>query len=172
MATNLKEKENYTINSSDFLITKITMKNNKAIIECSNEDDFRTNDFKFKVKDEITENFKTLWDEVKDIIIALTPSLYKEGQALKINSINFEYESGYLENVSIAVVWSIDDKGHILNLNYNKYPIFREEFTEDVVCISGKHEELLHDILKAAKAYMKGDTRTKQMSLIVDNTKA
>ena len=41
---------------------------------------------------------------------------------------------------------------------------------ETVVAISGKHEDLLHDILKAAKAYMKGDTRTKQMKLVVDNT--
>lgn len=169
--SNLKEKEDYTVKSSDFLIKKITMKENKAIIEYSTDDDFRVNESKFKVKDEITEDFKTIWQNALAIITELTPQLYKEVAALKINSISFEYDGDFLEKVSIAVVWSIDDNGHILNLNYNNYPIYKPEFAENVIAISGKHEELLHKILKAAKAYMNGETRTKQMSLIVDNTK-
>lgn len=170
--SNLKEKEDLTVKSSDFLIKKITMKENKAIIEYSTDDDFRVNESKFKVKDEITEDFKTIWQNALAIITELTPQLYKEVAALKINSIQFNYTAdAYLDKVSIAVVWSIDDNGHILNLNYNNYPIYKAEFAENVVAISGKHEELLHEILKAAKAYMNGETRTKQMSLIVDNTK-
>lgn len=35
---------------------------------------------------------------------------------------------------------------------------------------SGKHVDLLHEIIQKAKDYMKGDTRTKQMKLVVDNT--
>lgn len=169
--SNLKEKEDLTVKSSDFFIKKITMKDDKAIIEYFTDDDFRVNESKFKVKDEVTEDFKKLWTESKTIITSLTPQLYKEVAALKINSIGFEYDGDFLEKVSIAAVWSIDDNGHILNLNYNNYPIYKPEMAETVVAISGKHEDLLHDILKAAKAYMNGDTRTKQMSLIVDNTK-
>ena len=160
MTTNLKEKEDYFFNPTEYLIKKITMKANRAIIEYSNDDEFKTNECKFKVKDDITENFKILWNEVKEIIIALTPALYKEAQALKINAISFNYDHGYLNDVSIVAVWTIDDNGHILNLNYNNYPIYREEFAEDVVAISGKHIDLLLDILSSAKKYMNGETIT------------
>lgn len=37
-------------------------------------------------------------------------------------------------------------------------------------CISGKDEELLHEVIAAAKAYINGETRIKQMKLVVDNT--
>ena len=57
-----------------------------------------------------------------------------------------------------------------MNLNTPQLPIYQEGM-ENTFCISGKDEEALHEVIKAAKAYLNGETRTKQMSLIVDNTK-
>ena len=169
---NLKEKEDTTNNVTGLFIKKIQMKDNRALISLNDDNDFRTQNGDFNVKDEVTEEFKTLWHNALEIVTSLTPQLGKEVSALRLNHIQFFYDKkGFLSDVSISVIWTFDSQGHVLNLNYTKFPIYKPEMAETVVAISGKHEELLHDILKAAKAYMNGDTRTKQMSLIVDNTK-
>lgn len=56
-----------------------------------------------------------------------------------------------------------------MNLNTPPLPIYKEGM-ENTFTISGKDEEALHEVIAKAKAYMKGDTRTKQMKLVVDNT--
>lgn len=170
---NLKEKEETTNNVTGLFIKQIKMQENKALIKLSDEDDFKKQNGDFAVKDEVTEEFKNTWDSAKTIITSLIPQLYKEIAAMRLNWIGFEYDkNGFLSNVNFSVVWTFDSNNHILNLNLPKIPIYKEEMGEDVVAISGKHEEILHNILKCAKAYMNGETRTKQMSLIVDNTKA
>lgn len=170
--SNLKEKEETTNNVTGMFIKKIQMQDNKALIVLSDEDEFKKQNGNFAVKDEVTEEFKNLWDSAKEIVTAINPQLEKEITALRLNHIQFFYDkSGFLSDVSFSVVWTFDSSGHVLNLNYSKFPIYKPEFADNVVAISGKHEDLLHDILKAAKAYMNGETRTKQMSLIVDNTK-
>ena len=170
--SNVVEKEETTNNVTGVFIKKIQMKDNRALISLNDDNDFRTHNGDFNVKDEVTEEFKTLWHNALEIVTSLTPQLGKEVSALRFNHIQFFYDKkGFLSDVSFSVIWTFDSQGHILNLNYQKFPIYKPEMAENVVAISGKHEELLHDILKAAKAYMNGDTRTKQMSLIVDNTK-
>ncbi len=166
------EKEENTNGFKGLLIKRITMKENRALISLSDDDDFKTQNGDFNVKDEVTEEFKTLWDSAKTIIIALNPQLSKEISALRLNNIQFFYDSkGFLKDVSFSVSWTIDDNGHILNLNYQKFPIYKPEMSETTVAISGKHVDLLHDIIKKAKDYMNGETRTKQMKLIVNNSK-
>lgn len=170
--SNLKEKQDTTNNVTGLFIKKIQMKDNRALISLNDDNDFRTHNGDFNVKYEVTEEFKTLWHNALEIVTSLTPQLGKEVSALRLNHIQFFYDKkGFLSDVSFSVIWTFDSQGHVLNLNYTKFPIYKPEMAETVVAISGKHEELLHDILKAAKAYMNGDTRTKQMSLIVDNTK-
>lgn len=172
--SNLKEKEENTNNTTGLYIKQITMKENRALISLYDENDFRTQDGNFNVKDEVTEDFKELWDSAKSIIIALNPQLTKEISALRLNHIQFFYDkSGFLSDVSFSVVWTFDNQGHILNLNYQKFPIYKPEMAETTVAISGKHVDLLHEIIKKAKDYMNGETRTNQMKLniVVDNTK-
>lgn len=173
MTAVLKEKEETTNNTTGLFIKQIKMtKENRALITLSDDNDFRTQDGTFNVKDEVTGEFKELWNSALEIIIELNPQLKKELPDLRLNHIQFYYDKqGFLSDASFSVVWTFDDAGHVLNLNYTKFPIYKPEFSENTVAISGKHEELLHKILKKAKAYMNGDTRTKQMSLIVDNTK-
>lgn len=169
--SNLKEKSETSNNVTGLFIKQIKMKDNRALISLSDDNDFRTQNGDFCVKDEVTEDFKKLWDSAKEIVTALIPQLNKEVPALRLNFINFYYDKkGFLSDVSFSVVWTFDSQGHILNLNLQKFPIYKEEMAETIVAISGKHEDLLHDILDAAKKYMKGETRTKQMKLVVDNT--
>ena len=172
MPTALKEKQDSTNNVTGLFIKQIKMKDNRALITLSDENDFRVQDGSFNAKDEVTEDFKKIWKSTLEIITEISPQLKKELPALKLNHIQFYYDkSGFLSDASFSVIWTFDDNGHVLNLNYPKIPIYKPEFSENTVAISGKHEELLHEIIKSAKAYMNGDTRTKQMSLIVDNTK-
>lgn len=169
--SNLKEKEETTNSVTGLFIKKIKMQENKALIKLSDEDEFKKQNGDFAVKDEVTEDFKKCWDSAKVIVTALIPQLKNEISAFRLNHIIFDYDkNGYLSNVSFSVVWTFDSNNHILNLNLPKIPIFKDEFAENVVCISGEHEDILHNILKYAKAYMKGETRTKQMKLVVDNT--
>lgn len=164
--TNLKEKEESTNKTTGLYIKQITMKENRAVISLYDENDFRTQDGNFNVKDEVTEDFKTLWDSAKSIIIALNPQLTKEITALRLNHIQFFYDkNGFLSDVSFSVVWTFDTQGHILNLNYQKFPIYKPEMAETTVAISGKHVDLLHEIIAAAKRYMEGETRVKQQDL-------
>jgi len=164
--SNLKEKEETTGKTTGLFIKQIKMKDNRALITLSDDNDFRTQNGDFNVKDEVTEEFKTLWHNALEIVVALTPQLGKEVSALRLNHIQFFYDKkGFLSDVSFSVIWTFDSQGHVLNLNYTKFPIHKPELSETVVAISGKHEELLHEILKAAKAYMNGETRTKQTSL-------
>jgi hypothetical protein len=172
MPTALKEKQDSTNNVTGLFIKQITMKENKAMIKLLDENDFKVQDINFNVKDEVTGEFKELWNSALQIVVEINPQLKKELPALKLNHIQFYYDkSGFLSDASFSVIWTFDDNGHVLNLNYSKFPIYKPEMSENTVAISGKHEELLHEIIKKAKAYMNGDTRTKQMSLIVDNTK-
>lgn len=170
MTTALKERKETTNSTTGLQIKQIKMKNNRAIITLSDENDFRIQDASFNVKDEVTGEFKELWNSAKDIVIEINPQLRKEVADLVLNQIQFFYDNnGYLSEASFSVIWTFDENGHILNLNYQKFPIYKPEFSEDTVAISGKHEDLLHKILEKAKAYMNGDTRTKQMKLVVNN---
>lgn len=57
----------------------------------------------------------------------------------------------------------------VINISTPLLPIYKEGY-ENTFCISGKDEEALHKIIEKAKAYINGETRTKQMKLVVDNT--
>ena len=166
MTTNLKEKEKSNNKVTGLFIKQIKIVDNRALIKLENDDDTAFQNGNVNMKGEICKDFADKWESCKDIVSEINPKLRNEKPALRLNFINFYYDkSGYLENVSFSLVWSFDSQGHILNLNYQKFPIYKPEMPESVVAISGKHEELLHEVLNEAKEYMKGKQRIFQPDL-------
>lgn len=164
--TNLKEKEETTNNVTGLFIEKIQIKENRALITLKNDDDKAYQVGNVNMKGEITQEFADKWETAKDIVSEINPKLRAEKPSLRLNFIQFYYDkNGYLSDVSFSLVWTFDSQGHILNLNYQKFPIYKPEMAENVVAISGKHEELLHEILKEAKDYMGGKQRIFQPNL-------
>lgn len=166
MATNLKEKEKSNNKVTGLFIKQIKIVDNRALISLENDDEKAFQNGNVNMKGEITQEFADKWEACKDIVSEINPKLRNEKPALRLNFINFYYDkSGYLESVSFSLVWTFDSQGHILNLNYQKFPIYKPEMAENVVAISGKHEELLHEVLQEAKEYMQGKQRIFQPDL-------
>ncbi len=164
--SNLKEKEETTNNVTGLFIEKIQIKENRALITLKNDDDKAYQAGNVNMKGEITQEFADKWNLAKDIVSEINPKLRAEKPSLRLNFIQFYYDkNGYLSDVSFSLVWTFDSQGHILNLNYQKFPIYKPEMAENVVAISGKHEELLHEILQEAKEYMGGKQRIFQPNL-------
>jgi hypothetical protein len=170
--SNLKEKEENTTKTTGLYITKIKFKENKAVINYRDEQDLSLKEGTYTGKDEVTEEFKNLFQKAVDTFVELLPELKKSKSQIKMNALRFDYDKqGFLEKVLFSTVWTFNSQGNVINLNTPQFPIYKPEMSETTVAISGKDEELMHNIIDKAKAYMNGDTRTKQMSLIVDNTK-
>lgn len=169
--SNLKEKEENSTKVTGLYLTKIQIKDNRAIIEYKEDKDLNKNEGTFTGLDDCTEEFLKLFQDAKDIFGELIPSLRKELSEIKMNVIKFEYNNqGFLDKVLFSIVYKYSASGNVTNISTGLIPIYKEELAENVLSVSGKHEELLHQIIKAAKAYMNGETRTKQMKLVVDNS--
>ena len=88
-----------------------------------------------------------------------------------MNVIRFDYgKCDFLERALYSIKYSFNDQNNaVINISTPLLPIYKEGY-ENTFCISGKDEEDLHEVIKKAKAYINGETRTKQMKLVVDNT--
>lgn len=170
MTAVLKEKKGNTTKTTGLYITKIKFKEGKAIINYRDEQDLSLKEGVYSGKDETTEEFKSLFQQAVDTFVELLPDLKKSRNQIKMNALRFDYDKqGFLEKVLFSTVWTFNNQGNVINLNTPQFPIYKPEMSETTVAISGKDEELMHDIIAKAKAYMNGDTRTKQMKLVVNN---
>lgn len=164
--SSLKEKEENTTKTTGLYITKIKLKENKAVINYRDDQDLSLKEGVYTGKDEVTEEFRNLFQEAVDTFIELLPDLRKSKNQIKMNTIRFDYDkSGFLEKVLFSTVWTFNSQGNVINLNTPQFPIYKPEMSETTVAISGKDEELLHNIIQKAKDYMNGDTRTKQLDI-------
>lgn len=166
-----KEKEENTIKVKGMFINRIQIKEGRGSIQFSNDCDTSTSEGTFTGKDECTEEFKTLFQSAKEIFVEIMPALRKDIGSIKMNAISFNYDkSCFLEKVLFSVIFTLK-QGNVINISTPQIPIYKENMAETTLAVSGKHVDLLHEIIAKAKNYMNGETRTKQMSLIVDNTK-
>lgn len=169
--TATKEKQENTTTVKGMFINRIQIKEGRGLIQFSNDCDTSTSEGTFTGKDECTEEFKTLFQSAKEIFAEIFPPLRKELDNTKMNAISFNYDkSGFLEKVLFSLIFTLK-QGNVINISTPQIPIYKENMAETTLAVSGKHVDLLHEIIAKAKNYMNGETRTKQMSLIVDNTK-
>lgn len=93
-----------------------------------------------------------------------------------MNAIRLEYsKDNFLKSALYSVKYAFNDANNaVVNISTPLLPIWQEDFDDKTFCISGKYEVLLHETIAKAKAYINGETRTKQLScleVVVDNTK-
>lgn len=168
-----KEQNENTTGRKGLFIKKIKLDpKGTAIIDHESLDSLFMDAGTYTGTDQVTEEFKNIFQSATSIFCALIPGLKREEPSFRMNAINFDYDKvGFLEKASFSVVYTFNKQGNVLNLNTSLFPIYKETMSETTVAVSGKHEELLHEIIKKAKAYINGESRTKQgkLALVVDN---
>lgn len=170
--TATKTQKDKSANTEQMFINKVKLKNDgTAEIYYRTTNDNNTREVYFKGKDEVTEDFKRAFQETVNGIVAVIPRLEPEKNAISMNAIEFNYgEDSFLKSALYSAKYQFNEQSNaVMNLNTPPLPIYKEGM-ENTFTISGRDEEALHEVIAKAKAYMKGDTRTKQMKLVVDNT--
>ena len=139
-------------------INKIKINPDKtAVINYAQSDDLTSAEITFKGKDKVTEAFYNKFQENVEGLIASIPILGEDKFNLTMNIIKFVYnEDKNIESIQYAAKYSInseDDKADIAT------PLLAMELKEEA------HQKLLHEVIRQAKAYVNGDTSTKQMKI-------
>ncbi len=168
-----KEQNNKTPSSNQIFIQKVKINSdNTAKIWYKQSNDLWSEERTFTGKDQITEDFLNTFQATVRGFTSCIPRLAPEGNKITMNCIRFEYgKDEFLQSALYSIKYAFNDQNNaVINISTPLLPIYKEGM-ENTFCISGKDEEALHEVIAKAKAYLKGETRTKQMSLIVDNTK-
>ena len=169
--TATKESTSNETKATGLLITRIQIKESRAIISYHDDKDFSLNEGRHTGKEDCTQEFLQKFDSAKEIFGEIIQGLRNELPTITMNVIKFEYnKQGFLDKVLMSVKYKFNKQGNVTNISTGNIPIYNDNLGENTVCVSGKHVELLHEIIQKAKDYMNGDTRTKQMKLVVDNT--
>lgn len=170
--TAAKEKESTTQSKNLMFIQKVKVNNdNTATIFYKTSNDLSGQEVSFTGKDQITEEFSKAFQNAVTGFTSCIPKLASETSKITMNVIRFDYgKSDFLEKALYSVKYAFNDQNNaVINISTPLLPIYKEGY-ENTFCISGKDEEALHKIIEKAKAYINGETRTKQMKLVVDNT--
>lgn len=169
-----KEQTNDSTNTKGMIfIQKVKINtDNTAKIWYKKADDLFSEERTASGQDQVTEEFAKAFQTTVKGFVNCIPKLSAEGDKITMNCIKFDYgKDGYLQSALYSIKYSFNDANNaVINISTPLLPIYKEGM-EDTFCISGKDEEALHEVIRLAKAYINGETRTKQMSLIVDNTK-
>ena len=156
--------------TADIKINKIKILNDDtAEISYKSKTELGTETISYSGTEKVTDEFKEAFKQTKGGFIATLPVLEKHSDKITMNCIQFDYDkSDKLSHALYSVKYAYNDSSNsVVNISTPKLPIFREEFDKKTFCISGKDEQELYNIIELAKAYLKGDTRTKQMKLEV-----
>lgn len=176
MTVQTKEKETKEPTQTKDLIFINNIKINNdgtARIYYRTSNDISAKEVYYNGKEPITEEFAKAFQATREGFCGVIPALEKDISKIKMNVIKFEYDkTDYLCKALYSIEYYFNSqKNAVINISTPMLPIYNESFDEKTFCIAGKHETALHEIIALAKKYMNGETRTKQMSLIVDNTK-
>ncbi len=167
-----KEKKDATTNSKQMFINKVKINNdNTASIYYRTTCDSNAQEVCYQGKEEVTEEFKSAFQNTVIGLTNLLPRLALDSHKIQMNVIKFDYDkTEFLKSALYSAKYQFSDQTNaVINLNTPLLPIYKEGM-ENTFCISGKDEEALHEVIAKAKAYIKGETRTMQMKLVVDNT--
>lgn len=172
--TAAKEKESKTTNGKQMFINKVKINNDDtAAIYYRTTCDSNAQEVYYQGKDGVTEDFKQKFQNTVRGFTSCIPKLESERNKITMNAIKFDYgKDEFLKSALYSIKYAFNDQNNaVINISTPLLPIFKEGM-ENTFCISGKDEEALHEVIAAAKAYINGETRTKQMKLVVDNTEA
>jgi len=171
--TAAKEKENNTTNAkNEMFIVKVKLNNdNTAAIFYRTSTDKDAKEVYYTGKDQVTEDFKTTFQGTVDGLIGAVQRLAPDKDKITMNAIKLDYDNkGFLKSALYSAKYAFNEQNNaVININTPPLPIYKEGM-ENTFTIAGIHEDALHDVIVKAKAYINGETRTKQMKLVVDNS--
>ena len=172
--TNVKTKEENTNNvNGEIFIKSVKITNGLAKISYSTTNDLAAVDATYEGKEEVSDDFRNAFNKNLCAIPEILKPFKNHTKDLTMNVIRLGYnDKGFLDNAAYSVKYAfLPNNNQVVNLNIPKLPIYKEEFGDsEKFCISGKDIDNLHEMIAKAKAYMKGETKTRQMKLVVDNT--
>lgn len=148
---------------------------NKAIIEYKTSNDEAAQSITYTGKEEVTSEFADAFQKNIDTFCMIMKPMANDAKHCTMNKIRFNYQkdNDFLDNVLYSIKYAFNNVNNaVINISTPKIPIYQSDFADNVYCISGECVDYLHKTIALAKKYMKGDTRTKQMKLVVDNTNA
>lgn len=170
MTTQLQEKptKDDITNSDLIFIKQIKMKpDGTADISYKREGDDFSENITASGQNVVATSFSSIFQQAIDGFIDCCPLFFKEKSKLKMTAIKFDYDkSNALKGAAYFVDYVFGNESNAkLECNTLSLPIYEEKFGS-VFAISGKHEKILHEIIKEAKWYLQGKTRTSQLTLI------
>lgn len=174
MTVQTKEKETKEPTQTKDLIFINNIKINNdgtARIYYRTSNDKSAKEVYYNGKEPITEEFAKAFQGAREGFCGVIPALAKDISKITMNVIKFDYDkTDFLNKALYSVKYAFNDANNaVVNISTPMLPIYNESFDEHTFCISGKHETALHEIIALAKKYMNGETRTRQMKLVVDN---
>lgn len=170
--TNTKEKQDSTAKVEGMFIQKVKLNNdNTASIFYRTSTDKEAKEVYYTGKDQVTEAFKEIFQATVQGFCGVLPRLQADADKITMNAIKFEYnKSGFLDKALYSVKYAFNEQNNaVVNISTPLLPIYKEGLDE-CFTIAGIHETALHQVIEKTKAYINGETRTKQMKLIVDNS--
>ena len=156
-------------------ITKVKINNDKtAIINYVQSGDLSTSEVVFTGREQVTNEFDAKFQENIHAFLGCMPSLKQDATNIKMNVIKFDYgkENGALENVLYSVKYAFNPANNaVVNISTPLLPLYKDGMKEGTFYVSESHEGLLKEVIELAKAYINGDTGTKQgkLNLVVNN---
>lgn len=167
-AVNKKQKSGNEY-KGEKLITRIKLTNEDTLeidYKLSNEDEALT--VKYNGKDNVTQKFLEKFEETSTIIWEILPDIQN---IEKVNIIRLQYnEKDFLEKISLSFQIKCDLSNSPINISTPYIGFLDPEMTEvQSTALSNNAQQITHEIIALTKAYMNGDTRTKQLSLVVNN---
>lgn len=169
-----KTSKNEGTNKKSMFIVKIKLNNdNTATIFYRTTCDSNAQEVYYTGKEPVTEEFQEIFQKTSKSFVAVIPSLEKELNKIQMNAIKLDYDkSEFLKSALFSVKYAFNEQNNaVINISTPPLPIYKEGM-ENTFCISGKDEELLHEVIAKAKAYINGETRVNQqkLNLVIDNT--
>lgn len=168
-----KTKEEQTPQKKNGMyIVRVQLKNdNTATVFYRTTTDKDAKEVYYSGKEEVTEEFKTTFKNAVDGFLGVIPRLAPDKEKITMNAIKFDYDkSGFLKSALYSVKYAFNDQNNaVINISTPPLPIYKEGM-ENTFTIAGIHEDALHEVLEKTKAYINGETRIKQMKLVVDNS--
>lgn len=171
-ATAEKTKKDKTNKTESMFIERVKINNDKtATINYRTTCDASAQEVFYQGKDGVTEEFYNIFQSTVSGLVEAVPRLKADFNKIEMNAIKFDYgKDEFLKSALYSAKYKFNDAANgVMNLNMPPLPIYKEGM-ENTFSISGKDEDTLHEVIAKAKAYIAGDTRTKQMKLVVDNT--
>lgn len=151
------------------IITKVKINNDKtAVINYVQSGDLSSSEVIFTGKEKVTDEFFNKFQENISGFIGCMPTLSKDIKDITMNAIKFDYgkDNGALQSVLYSVKYAFNPANNaVVNISTPPLPLYKDGMSEKTFYVSERHEALLKEVIKLAKAYINGDTGTKQQNL-------